>query len=340
MYERIRLYDIAWQVIKENFPNGTGAFTFRYHFERLKGEDWFNRHNGFVHNDYLQIAVENGAVIFSIFMLFIAALYFYTLKNRDRARYENRLPLVMAVTGITSMLAHSLVDFPFYGPLFQATLGASVGIVNRQLLEIGEKSFRVPAIANFTPTVISRDFVKHLMAVLIFVWLTLPVLAKGAVDYGLDRLRHNDFQGGVYWHSVARALQPGKFEYYWREGTIWEAVGVTRRDTELVGLADEMYAKTALANPMDVTSLLARVQLARLHSDLLPGRFSRDKMLEWVLRAKKLQPYSDIIHIEYMRTLLFIGRRQEAIEQAKVLLKWYPNSARAKALLVEMQGGK
>ena len=45
-----------------------------------------------------------------------------------------RLPLILSATAITSMLAHALVDYPFYIPVLVVVFGAYLGIINRCII--------------------------------------------------------------------------------------------------------------------------------------------------------------------------------------------------------------
>ena len=55
--------------------------------------------------------------------------------------------------------------------------------------------------------------------------------------------------------------------------------------------------------------------------------------MTWINRAKSLQPYSDGIQMEYVRCLDFVGERDKAIEQAKLLVHKRPQSKSAQKIL-------
>jgi O-antigen ligase len=338
--ERLQLYAAAWEALKQHFPVGTGMYTFRYYFEIFKPATWSDRFTSFVHNDYLQLATENGLLGIGLLVAVLAALYFCLWKGRFRALEEHRLPLILSSVGVTSLLAHGMVDFPFYVPLFQAILGAYLGVINRQLVEMDVRCFAMPALTRWRPPGISMGFIRLITFTALVTWLGLPVFARAAAEYGLILLKQGDSQGGVYWHSIARNLQPREFMYYWREGLVWVNVGISRHDTRLVEKGDAIFAKGVEVNPLDVMILMERIKLRRLHQDLLLRPTSPEQVMAWMAQAKKLKPHAADVQMEYVYCLKFYGRRKEAIEQAELLLKMHPNANYAKRLLENARGAE
>jgi len=55
--------------------------------------------------------------------------------------------------------------------------------------------------------------------------------------------------------------------------------------------------------------------------------------MTWINRAKSLQPHSDAIQMEYVRCLDFVGEQDQAVEQARLLVKKWPQSKSAQKLL-------
>ena len=335
---RMELYAMALQTLKEHFPNGTGTFTFKYYLEMYKPMSWQDRHTSFVHNDYLQLAVENGLLGIGLFLAVIITLYFLLFKHRSRIVHEHRLPLILSATGASSMLAHALVDFPFYVPVFQAILGAYLGIINRHLVEMGSVHYEVPALPKWwLPPGISLGFVKGISVLALISWLGLPFFAKIAAGYGLSHLIINNYEGAVYWHSLASMLQPRSSEYYWREGIIWRDLAVTRHDPRMMEKSDALFAKGAEVNPLETINLLHRVGIHRQHQDLFTKPTSREQVASWMLRAKQLDPIGIDTQVEYIRFLAFYGPHEDAVSQAETLLRWRPDSKFAQRLLGDIK---
>jgi len=67
---------------------------------------------GMVHNDYLQLLVEMGAVGFAIMLWFLIALFRSALRKLNHASSATNAAMTLAaLLGISGILVHSLVDF-------------------------------------------------------------------------------------------------------------------------------------------------------------------------------------------------------------------------------------
>ncbi len=335
---RFEIYGMALPLLSQHFWSGIGYFNFGYYFEMHKVPPFLDGVTLFVHNDYLQLALETGVAGIGVFLALIMVIVVYVLKFRNQARTEENLPLTLALVAVASMLAHALVDFPFYIPALIAVFSIYVGIIDRQLLELGMRSFALPALPPLPG--LRPQFVGGLALVMVTVWLGLPVVAEAAAGFGLQRLQQGNAYRGLWWHDMARNLQPRDAVYYWREGVILRDQGVARRDMELVGRSDAMFAAGIEVNPFELNNRLARAALHRQHRSLLGNPASPIQILAWTQDARRLQPYSDTVQIEYARALAFAGRRTEATEQARLLVEKRPKSRAAKMLLQEIESGK
>lgn len=332
---RLQLYALAWPLFIAHFWKGLGYFHFGQVFEMHKVEPYLDATTRFVHDDYLQLALETGVVGIGLFLALIAALYWKLWRHRARVLRERRLAVVLPAMAVTSMLSHALVDFPFYVPLPVALFAAYVGILDQQWIALGGRAWRLP----HGPFMGMRaGFLQAIALLLGLGWLALPALAEASAAYGLHRLMQADARAGLYWHQVARSLQPRDAGYHWREGVILRDLGMVQKDGRLLALADRSFAQGLAVNPYAVDNLLARLALHRDQRDLLPSPASQAELLAWARQAEKLQPHSDAVTVELVRVLAFTGQRQEAVARARALLEKRPESKVAAALLKEVGG--
>ncbi len=330
---RWEIYQVAWQGLSEHWWLGGGYFNFGYYFEAHKVPPFLDGHMTFVHNDYLQFAFELGLLGLGLFLLLIAAVYGQLFKYRRQALAEKRLPLILSAAAITSMLAHALVDYPFYIPVLQAVFGAYLGVINRQLIDMGAVHWRLPKIAGQYFLGLRPVFISNVLVTGLVIWLGLPALAAVAIDYGSHRLQHGDAESGLFWHSVARTLQPRVASYNLREGVILRDLGLAQMRPDLLEKSAALFNKGLEVNPFDVNNLLEKIALQRQYGTLLKQSASHQDIMIWINQAKTLQPYSDGVQTEYIRCLDFVGEHAKAIEQAQLLVHKWPQSKATQKLL-------
>jgi len=329
---RWEIYQLAWHGLDEHLWLGIGYFNFGYYFEVHKVPPFLDGRTFFVHNDYLQFALETGLLGLGLFLLLIVAVYGQLFKFRQQAMAEQRLPLILAAAAITTMLAHALVDYPFYIPVLLAVFGAYLGIINQCVVDMGATHWQLPKMSAQHFSSLRPGFIGNALVIGLMVWLGLPAFASVSADYGLYRLLHTDAQRGLYWHGVARVLQPREAGYYWREGVIWRDLGVAQTRIDLLEKSNAVFSKGLEVNAFEVNNLLKKIALHRQYGTMLKQPASNQDIMTWINYAKSLQPHSDDVQMEYVRCLDFVGERAKAIEQAKVLVHKRPQSKAAQKL--------
>jgi len=81
------------------------------------------------HNDYLQLLVETGIIGFALMVWFVAAIYVTGFKKLEQSdQGESRILNLAALTGITGLLIHSLVDFNLHIPANAALFFVLCGV--------------------------------------------------------------------------------------------------------------------------------------------------------------------------------------------------------------------
>jgi O-antigen ligase len=330
---RLEIYQIAWHGLSDHFWLGMGFQNFVYYFEMHKPPFFADRHMAFVHNDYLQLAFDTGMLGLALFLLLIISVYGQLFKFRRQVIVRQHLPLILSAMAVTSMLVHALVDYPFHIPFLLAVFGVYLAIINRQLINMGAVHWLSPRIPEQSLLGLRPVFFTRLLVVVVMAWLALPAVAEVSADYGTRRLLQGDGQNGLFWHSVARLLQPRNANYYWQEGIIWRDLGLVQMRPELVEKSIAVFSDGIAVNPFEVNNLLEKIAIYRKHGTLLKHPASHQELMVWINQARSLQPYSEAVQVEYVRCLEFIGEHALAIEQANALKNSRPQSQTAQKLL-------
>ncbi|MGZ5621691.1 MAG: O-antigen ligase family protein [Methylobacter sp.] len=330
---RWEIYQVAWKGLSEHLWLGSGYFNFGYYFEVYKTPPFLDAHFSFVHDDYLQFAFELGLSGLALFLLLMIAVYGQLFKFRRQVKVENRLPVILSATAITAMLAHALVDYPLYIPIFQAVFGAYLGIIGYQFIDMGAMHWRLPKMPTQTFLGFRSGFIGNALVISMMAWLGLPALASVAGNYSSYRLLDGDAQHGLLWSSVARTLQPRTASYYLQEGIIWRNQGVALTRPDLLEKSNAVFSKGIEVNPFEVNNLLEKIALHRKYRALLKQPATHQEIMVWINHAKSLQPHSIGVQIEYVHCLAFIGERAQAIEQVKALMHRWPQFKAGQSLL-------
>lgn len=329
---RWEIYQAAWAGLAEHLCLGIGYFNFGYYFQVHKEPPFLDGHTLFVHNDYLQFALETGLLGLALFLSLIGAVYGQLFKFRRQVMAERRLPLILSAVAITTMLAHALVDYPFYIPVLLAVFGAYLGIISQCLIDMGAIHWQLPKILPPSVLGLRAGFINGALIIGVMGWLGLPAFAAVSASYGLYRLQHADAQGGLYWHGIARVLQPSEADYYWQEGIIWRDLGLTQTRPDLLEKSNTVFSKGLEVNSFEVNNLLEKTALHRQYGAMLKQPASHQDIMTWINYARSLQPYSDSVQMEYVRCLDFVGEHNQAIEQAKLLVNKRPQFKAAQKL--------
>lgn len=130
-------------IIKDFPVFGSGLGTFSYIFPLYKVSIVTPYVYYYSHNDYLQILTETGIVGFLLLMTALIVFLLSSVRNLIRLSseedYTRFFPLLGALTGILSILIHSLVDFnlqiPSNGLYFAFLIGFSVSLGSKKYIE-------------------------------------------------------------------------------------------------------------------------------------------------------------------------------------------------------------
>ena len=348
---RLALYSVAWNLIKDNPWFGIGYFNFKFLFEVHKLPPFLDSTTNFVHNDYLQFWLENGLLGLLSILVVITSFYFSIIRKRNEILKQQSPVLIMAGATVTSIFAHAVVDFPLYLPPLLIVLGAFLGTANRELTDMGMSQLKLPKTElmgkiglSLNSIGLRTEFLRKVMVSLIMLWLAMPALADTAATIGLRRLMKGDVREGIFWHSIARNIEPRNAVYYWQEGIIWRDQATTLENYDAARKAakkaDELFLAGINVNPYyDTQNLMERIRLHRDNRNLLEQSATFEELVAWAERMYARSPYSPFVQIEYARTLAFAGKKQEAMLFAKQMQNKYPESQLIKKLIKDLEQG-
>ncbi|MCX5717373.1 MAG: O-antigen ligase family protein [Nitrospirae bacterium] len=340
--DRLELYNSAWQAIKANPLWGYGYFNFGYIFERYKIPPFTDKIALFVHNDYLQIWLEAGLPGLLAFLSVIGVFYLSLWKRRsDVSSIQNPEWLPVIGAALTSLFSHAVVDFPLYVPTLQFLSGAYLGTLAGFLryTSIPKPKF-IPSIPLLSERIgVRLIVVKGLAAFVFLLWLLQPAIAQFASEQGLEGLKKGDVKSALKKIRLAQRLVPGNAYYYWCNGIILRDQAVELQNRDLAALADSVFATGTEINQYYPDNFIERLRLHRDHRDLLEKPANPETLLQWIEHVRTWNPHLLSVKIEYARTLLFVGKKKEAIIVAKQMQSKHPESKVIKTLINDLEQG-
>jgi O-antigen ligase len=333
-WDRAEIYATTLRLILERPIAGAGANMFWPLFEPLKPAIFGDHTFTFAHNDYLQIWLEYGALGLAL-LLALGATSLAFARSTYRRTPGDPVPLACGAA-LASCFAHAVVDFPFYVPFILFVAGGYLGALASgagDSLKGGAWRWSLGYISRLvTPRV------RWLAVLALIAWIGQPMLAQLATGRALEVLVAGNVEGGLYWQSVARRLEPRNPSHYWTEAVIWRELAAESGDRAYWAKADALLADGIRANPP--FSFLLRLERARLHrrfSQNLDHAATPVEVLAWVEEALAGAPGSFEGQVERARALAYAGRREEATRISRGLLERRPESPLARRLAEEMR---
>lgn len=128
VWERIKLWGGALNMIKEHPFLGFGVNTYTRNFPKYKPQDYPDVR--YAHNSYLHMAAEIGIIGSGIFLVFLVALIIFAGKAMTTLRRGLERDLCLGLlAGTMGFLAHCAVDTHFYSVTLSAFLFLSLGLL-------------------------------------------------------------------------------------------------------------------------------------------------------------------------------------------------------------------
>ncbi len=136
---RLELAEVSLRIIADYPITGSGAGTFRWIFPLYKDVRFGGLFYEHAHNDFLEIAIEQGIVGLLIFLTLVGVMLFKNYRTYcDRQNRLARSVSLGAMIAGVSILSHSMVDFNlqipanFYWFFAILTAGACAGQIERR----------------------------------------------------------------------------------------------------------------------------------------------------------------------------------------------------------------
>lgn len=301
---RLHIYEMAWNLIKEDPFGGIGYYNFQYFFLRDKYPHFGDGLAYFVHNDYLQIWLETGLVGLLLLLALIAAFYWTLARRWSSVLPEHRATVAGLGAAVTAVFAHAAVDFPLYPGVITLLLGAALGVVSHLT------AARQPQQA---PNLLDRRPLRLALALLVLWWPGQQVIANISADRALARLAQGDAVGAVEAYTLAHRFAPRDPHFPFAAGVIWFNAAADQQNRDAAAEADRLFALGTALNPYDFRNLNQRLILHRDHGHLLAQPADQATLLAWADEIYTWLPTDDSVARQYARTLARIGRPREAL---------------------------
>lgn len=150
---RWTIWERSIALMGDYFPFGTGLGSFSDVYQKYERLDWLlpNYVND-VHNDYIQLVIETGAVGLLLLLVLFAVLFRAALLNASASNARKTGSGTLAKLGIgiiLLILAHSVVDYPLHRPAISMTFAIALALIFRQRLRSGapDQKAAEPAVA-------------------------------------------------------------------------------------------------------------------------------------------------------------------------------------------------
>jgi len=332
--DRLEIYVTTLRLILERPLAGAGANMFWPMYEPFKPAILGDGHYALAHNDYLQIWLEYGALGIALFLATGAAALALA-RNTYRRAPANPIPLACGAA-LASCFAHAVVDFPFYVPFILFIAGAYLGALSSGAGDRFQTGVWRRTLGNVGQLMTLR--VRWVVALAFLAWLAQPMLAQFAAGRALGVMFAGNVDGGLYWQSVARRLEPRNPSHYSAEAVIWRELAIESGDRAHWAKADALLADGIRANPPFAFSIrLERAKLHRRFSQNLDHPAAPAEVLAWVDEALARMPGSFEGQVERARALAYAGRRDEAERLSRVLLERRPDSPLSRRLAEDLR---
>ena len=234
---RLLIWKTSIEMIKSRPVSGYGTGNFEVAYYRFASErqDVFIPQNQRVdraHNEFIEVAVENGIIGLFLFLFFVFEIYkmFWRIFIAVDGKIEEKLVSVFAIASISGILVNSLASFPLQTSSGCFFFFLNCGILSRMYFSIrgqlpAEKKFSYPGIAFLSMAMVCAVIVFAVAAlyssyslekskkILRFaverkdavMWLFAEMNIKNAINY-------NPFNVETYFYAGKLYLVAGELE--------------------------------------------------------------------------------------------------------------------------------
>ena len=307
---RIYMWGGTVKMIQEKPLLGYGLASWQWFYTRFKSPQ-IETHAEFTHNEFLNLAADYGLVGFGCIAALFWLFYRHAIRiGRCKATPDERAFVIGAIISVTSVLIHSLADFPFHIPANALLLALILGATAAIQSPIGP----APSVHLRTPLRIAVG-VLLISGCCIALWNAGQIgLAERYTELGDREKRTLNHIGAVEYYQKAIAVAPfaptphAKIGDTFRTSAAWRrGPGKEVERKHLAESAVEAYENAVLLNPLRTEVLLRQAQAFELS-----GR--DDRALTNYLRAIEASPCNAYNHMR----LGFFYRDRGLADQARL----------------------
>ncbi len=307
---RLKLWKGAWEQAQLSPAVGTGAGTYLFYGRRFRPSDLRNDPI-YVHNDYLHLLAEYGAIGAIMLVLFVlvhlgrglSQIRWMALERLAHAGRSQSTALALtlgALAAVAALLVHSVLDFNFHIPANTLIMAFAFGL----LAHAGVRTEQ------------DRKERGSARLLALFSKILVPVLGVALLAMGVPRLRAERLT-----EKARRALNSEQF-------------------TLAMGYALEALSyRTDNPNPYYYLGW-AQFQISRRQQSKFLRKIIARNAAETLGRGVELMPQDTRLLVAYAHVLRRSGQYEKAERWYREALKWDPNSASIHArygmMLLEM----
>lgn len=133
---RTIIWEAAWHLWQNTPWYGAGLMSFKHHYPKysLPGD---NSTGEYAHNDYLQLLIETGVpgLILVGCIAFLLLHSFIKFLKSPISNPNHHIQLICTYTAFFALASHSLIDFNFYIPMMNITLGYGLFLIYQKIDE-------------------------------------------------------------------------------------------------------------------------------------------------------------------------------------------------------------
>jgi O-antigen ligase len=323
---RTEIWKIAVEQFKLSPVQGTGAGTFQYYGRQFRPPS-LQADPEYVHNDYLQLLAEYGAIGLAAGLFFLGIhLWFgvktlnYFVTERPIARYRlqsDALALnIGALSAAVTYVVHSFLDFNLHIPANTLLLAFVFGM-------LANPGVMMPKI-----TETSERITHYLKLVLpaLGVWIAIAGLPKLPAEYFAEEarraFREERYKDAVSLAEVGLSGDPKNPYLHLYQGQAHSSLGETATDLDVARnsykAAVEAFRKARQLYPQDQWMLVGLASSLDGLGQFAEARTIYEEAIRW-------NPSSAPIHLYFATHLRLAGHFDEAERVYKKSLELYWN---------------
>jgi len=293
---RFKYWQTSSEIIKENFPFGTGIQTFYQIYPKYKHSSFKSCTHHFVHNDYLQLLSEAGILGLGAF-IYLIFFYLYLLFNII-SRKRRKVPVFIGIAmGSVCFFLHSFLEFNIYIPALMVVLYLYFAFVSKES-SLTVKNCTIPAS--------SKKFLYPSLAVLFLlsIWIgSLPYQGQIYNNKGLKYYKNGDFLTAL--ESFKRASRLSPLNSY-----VWANLGKTYFRLKDMERAKSTFYKAIKSNPYEAINY-------EMLADIYRSGSMNDKIraVNYLERARELNPSQDRISFKLWILYQNLGLDKKAAQK-------------------------